>query len=199
MPARTVSPSASPDLSPPRFYTRLSPRSPSSHSRSGSHEDRLLEPTVYAVAMPPQNARPDSDYVPHAVWPPSQPRVYPDPSTIPPHWQVQPPPASPFREPRPYPSPPTVLQTSPRAPWQHPYPRVIQVQPFVAPPPSPLPHKVWILDCKACGTFLTNRGMKVSRPSPIHPNPSPAVPLSPWRPKGGLCGAVCDRLHGTHT
>ncbi|KAI6046065.1 hypothetical protein EDC04DRAFT_2558740 [Pisolithus marmoratus] len=32
------------------------------------------------------------------------------------------------------------------------------------PPPSaptqPLPHKVWILDCRACGTFLTNRGMK---------------------------------------
>ena len=22
-------------------------------------------------------------------------------------------------------------------------------------------HKVWIVDCKSCGTFLTNRGMKV--------------------------------------
>lgn len=28
--------------------------------------------------------------------------------------------------------------------------------------PAPRAHKVWILDCKACGTFLTNRGMKVS-------------------------------------
>ncbi|RDB25052.1 Protein FAM72A [Hypsizygus marmoreus] len=28
------------------------------------------------------------------------------------------------------------------------------------PPPPPIPHKVWILDCKSCGTFLTNRGMK---------------------------------------
>ncbi|KAF9465021.1 hypothetical protein BDZ94DRAFT_1160892 [Collybia nuda] len=28
------------------------------------------------------------------------------------------------------------------------------------PPPPPIPHKVWILDCKSCRTFLTNRGMK---------------------------------------
>lgn len=27
-------------------------------------------------------------------------------------------------------------------------------------PPTPQSHKVWILDCKLCGTFLTNRGMK---------------------------------------
>ncbi|KAJ7251540.1 FAM72 protein-domain-containing protein [Mycena haematopus] len=36
-------------------------------------------------------------------------------------------------------------------PW-HPHP--------YAPPPPPVSHKVWILDCKSCGTFLTNRGMK---------------------------------------
>jgi len=30
-----------------------------------------------------------------------------------------------------------------------------------APPPPPIAHKVWILDCRSCGTFLTNRGMKV--------------------------------------
>lgn len=29
------------------------------------------------------------------------------------------------------------------------------------PPPPPRQHKVWILDCKACGMFLSNRGMKV--------------------------------------
>lgn len=28
--------------------------------------------------------------------------------------------------------------------------------------PPPILHKVWILDCQSCGTFLTNRGMKVS-------------------------------------
>jgi len=27
--------------------------------------------------------------------------------------------------------------------------------------PAPQSHKVWILDCKSCGIFFTNRGMKV--------------------------------------
>ena len=27
--------------------------------------------------------------------------------------------------------------------------------------PPPQSNKVWILDCKSCGTFFTNRGMKV--------------------------------------
>jgi hypothetical protein len=30
------------------------------------------------------------------------------------------------------------------------------------PPPPPIAHKVWILDCRSCGIFLTNRGMKVT-------------------------------------
>ncbi|KAH7926510.1 hypothetical protein BV22DRAFT_1008886 [Leucogyrophana mollusca] len=42
--------------------------------------------------------------------------------------------------------------------WQNP---MIQHNPYPPPPPPPqLVHKVWILDCKSCGTFLTNRGMK---------------------------------------
>ena len=34
---------------------------------------------------------------------------------------------------------------------------------YTPPPqfPAPQSHKVWILDCKSCGTFFTNRGMKV--------------------------------------
>ena len=28
--------------------------------------------------------------------------------------------------------------------------------------PEPALHKVWIIDCKNCGTFLTNRAMKAS-------------------------------------
>ncbi|KAJ7703087.1 hypothetical protein B0H17DRAFT_1041565 [Mycena rosella] len=42
-------------------------------------------------------------------------------------------------------------------PWQthlfpaHPDPHAL---------PPPVAHRVWILDCKSCGTFLTNRGMK---------------------------------------
>ncbi|KAF8806438.1 hypothetical protein BYT27DRAFT_7101767 [Phlegmacium glaucopus] len=35
-------------------------------------------------------------------------------------------------------------------PQQNPYPT----------PPPPISHKVWILDCKNCNMFLTNRGMK---------------------------------------
>lgn len=31
-----------------------------------------------------------------------------------------------------------------------------------SPPPYNMPHKVWILDCKNCNMFLTNRGMKVT-------------------------------------
>ncbi|EIW82805.1 hypothetical protein CONPUDRAFT_88867 [Coniophora puteana RWD-64-598 SS2] len=39
---------------------------------------------------------------------------------------------------------------------------MIQHNPYppAPPPPPPLLHKVWIIDCKTCGTFLTNRGMK---------------------------------------
>ncbi|KAJ6499192.1 FAM72 protein-domain-containing protein [Mycena sanguinolenta] len=43
-------------------------------------------------------------------------------------------------------------------PWQ-PFP-ASHYNPYAPPPPPPVPHKVWILDCKTCGTFLTNRGMK---------------------------------------
>jgi len=28
------------------------------------------------------------------------------------------------------------------------------------PPPPPIPHKVWVIDCKSCHTFITNRAMK---------------------------------------
>jgi hypothetical protein len=33
-------------------------------------------------------------------------------------------------------------------------------------PPPPIPHKVWIVDCKSCRTFITNRGMKARPRSP---------------------------------
>ncbi|TFK90388.1 hypothetical protein K466DRAFT_484852 [Polyporus arcularius HHB13444] len=162
MPARTL-PTTSPDpaLSPPRFYTRVAPHTPPlSRPHRDSYDDRSLEPPFYAVAMPPPNARPDPDYAAQQSWlpPPSQ-RVYPDPSSIPPHWQIHPATIQQLRDGRTYVPPPPVLQNS-RLPWQHPYSRALQVQPINAPPPPPLPHKVWILDCKGCGTFLTNRGMK---------------------------------------
>lgn len=52
--------------------------------------------------------------------------------------------------------------------------------PYPAPSPPQLTHKVWILDCKSCDTFLTNRGMKVSRAWPFFSCFSPRDPrLSP--------------------
>jgi len=43
--------------------------------------------------------------------------------------------------------------------WPQPY--VYRFPPNYGPiPPLPAAHQVWILDCKSCGTFLTNRGMK---------------------------------------
>lgn len=46
------------------------------------------------------------------------------------------------------------------APGWLPHPPMSRAAPM--PPPPPVLHKVWIVDCKACGGFLTNRGMKVS-------------------------------------
>ncbi|KAI8975872.1 hypothetical protein BD414DRAFT_497182 [Trametes punicea] len=104
---------------------------------------------------------PADQQVSHSGWSPTSHRVYPDPSSIPPHWQIYP--AYQLRDSR-QPIPPgTVLQGIAQPPWSRPYAanaRFMQLQPFVAPPAPPIPHKVWILKCKTCGTFLTNRGMK---------------------------------------
>ena len=142
--------------------------------------------------MPPHNPRPDQDYAAHSSWSPPALRVYPEPSSIPPHWHAHPPNPSQYRDPRPYVSPPPT-QPNPRVPWQtvNPYARVLQVQPFTSPPPPPIPHKVWILDCKACSMFLTNRGMKVSESShpqilPIFRAPSPSGLLRHTRKASGF-------------
>ncbi|TFY63728.1 hypothetical protein EVJ58_g3095 [Rhodofomes roseus] len=64
--------------------------------------------------------------------------------------------------------------THPPPPWY-----TARMQYFPPPPPATAPpapvHKVWILDCKSCGTFLTNRGMKVSVPSLPMCQRSPAI------------------------
>ena len=51
----------------------------------------------------------------------------------------------------------------PSANWQS-HMTLVHHNPYPPPPPQPpqLVHKVWILDCRSCATFLTNRGMKAS-------------------------------------
>ena len=91
--------------------------------------------------------------------------IYPNPSI--PSSSVQVRQAHDFnvRMPQTIPPGPTMTQSSHHHPsWQHqPY---VRVPPLM--PPPPVPHKVWILDCKSCGNFLTNRGMKVSLPPICH-------------------------------
>lgn len=56
------------------------------------------------------------------------------------------------------------LPQAPPPPLQLAYIPPLSVLFFPMPPSMPEPpvlHKVWILDCKSCGKFLTNRGMKV--------------------------------------
>lgn len=62
-------------------------------------------------------------------------------------------------EPNPLPDPPHRHQSSMR----HSHPLIQPPHTIFVPPQqvqAPQSHKVWILDCKSCGTFLTNRGMK---------------------------------------
>ncbi|KAF8161191.1 hypothetical protein B0H34DRAFT_746903 [Crassisporium funariophilum] len=44
-------------------------------------------------------------------------------------------------------------------PWHSHQVHLFPSNPYPAPPP-PIAHKVWLLNCKSCGMFLTNRGMK---------------------------------------
>jgi hypothetical protein len=47
----------------------------------------------------------------------------------------------------------------PSANWQS-HMTLVHHNPYPPPQPPQLVHKVWILDCRSCATFLTNRGMK---------------------------------------
>lgn len=64
-------------------------------------------------------------------------------------------------------------------------------------PPSPIAHKVWILDCKNCHMFLTNRGMKavlLLRPN-VSLYSSDALPVncSPYNSSSGSCTGISSR------
>lgn len=59
-------------------------------------------------------------------------------------------------------STPPMFTYLPQYPWQNQQLHLFPANPYpILPPPPNIAHKVWILDCKSCGTFLTNRGMKV--------------------------------------
>ncbi|EGN99999.1 hypothetical protein SERLA73DRAFT_180355 [Serpula lacrymans var. lacrymans S7.3] len=97
--------------------------------------------------------------------------------------------------------------------WQA-HPSIAQSNPYPPlPPPPQLVHKVWILDCNSCGTFLTNRGMKavlLLRPNvslfstdalPINcsaytTNPDALRP-SPCRPSTQVPSRTCECLTQT--
>lgn len=74
----------------------------------------------------------------------------------------------------PNPTPPPLAQAN-MPPYGY-YPPPPAAAPIYSLPPTqvepPAMHKVWILDCKGCGTFLTNRAMRVIR---INASSSPSL------------------------
>lgn len=178
-PARAHSP-PSPHELPPR-PSRLPPVHPY-FSRNLWDSFHGLSPTSAGSTGPvpsPMNTTPAPDHArPLPVHPPgvvpNRPWQRLPPSASPaPHSPHEFPPAHqfidafpPYRPPldpshaRAHPAP----TPQPPPPWYAP-----RMQHFPPPPPATVPpapmHKVWILDCKSCGTFLTNRGMKVSAPT----------------------------------
>ncbi|KAF9268958.1 hypothetical protein L218DRAFT_977362 [Marasmius fiardii PR-910] len=108
--------------------------------------------------------------------------------------------------------------TSSHSPWHPPsqvhlFPHNPYPQPL--PPPQPIAHKVWIIDCKSCGTFLTNRGMKAvlllhpnvalfsSDALPVNcsaftSNPDALRPVTSCRPPARTCECLTQTLccHG---
>ncbi|KZT68227.1 hypothetical protein DAEQUDRAFT_728029, partial [Daedalea quercina L-15889] len=120
-------------------------------------------PTGFAdyPAAPPDHPRPLPVHPPGVV--PSRPahRLPSSASPVPPSPHDSPSASLDADRPVPDPSHARPPASLPLPPWY-----TARMQYF--PPPPPLPaaappapvHKVWILDCKSCGTFLTNRGMK---------------------------------------
>ncbi|OSX66502.1 hypothetical protein POSPLADRAFT_1043925 [Postia placenta MAD-698-R-SB12] len=78
--------------------------------------------------------------------------------------------------------------------YHHDYPYVPPPVPMDTmdpiPPPPPVAHKVWILDCKGCGMFLTNRGMKavlLLRPNvPLYSTDALPINCSAYAPSSSV-------------
>ncbi|KAH8119393.1 hypothetical protein DFH11DRAFT_443501 [Phellopilus nigrolimitatus] len=146
------------------YYSTHSPQAPSHTHKStlnmarGSdhnHSDSTRRSAFHGRQLPPPvsslpvrtghhaYAAPSS----HFQAPPSQPAYFP-----PPTFNTFPPPAFNI-------SPPPAFNTFP-PPTFNPFP---QPSSNILPQPPPSRRillKVWVVDCKSCGTFFTNRGMK---------------------------------------
>ncbi|PSR73914.1 hypothetical protein PHLCEN_2v10272 [Hermanssonia centrifuga] len=155
MPARTLSPFRATDralLSPSSRYPPYPPPD-SPHHEQQIFQRRAEDPTVlYDVTGPPHDSIARMDHNPFTAGGHADAVPHPmrRPSTV--GWYIV------SGQPHatahgPTPSPPL-------AGWLPHPPHLTRIAPLI--PPPPLIHKVWILDCQSCGTFLTNRGMKVS-------------------------------------
>ncbi|TFK20792.1 hypothetical protein FA15DRAFT_707806 [Coprinopsis marcescibilis] len=75
--------------------------------------------------------------------------------------------------------------------------------PYSPPPPPPITHKVWILDCKSCDTFLTNRGMKavlLLRPNvSLYSSDAQPANCSPYFGSDGQAPASSSRRSSSST
>lgn len=143
---------------------------PSSTHRLSALSDSFYGQAQYSSQYQAQFARDSQQYPAQQVayYPPMPDRVYP-PSSLSLSFPAQFPPATvvhnQFIPPQHHYSAPAGTGTrvgSSAVPQ-------LSVSVNITPPPPQVAHKVWILDCKSCGSFLTNRGMKVRSPGPSHP------------------------------
>jgi len=132
-------------------------------SQRDNHDERPQGPHVlYDMTIPPPLMALNSQHNPYPTLDHRYPTAFIPPSLHGHHYSAPPlHPAQPFVT---YPGfPPALLHTSsypggPQTSW-HPPPPPLFRPPVLTPPPL-IPHRVWILDCKSCSMFLTNRGMK---------------------------------------
>lgn len=112
-------------------------------------------PNPYPLpSLPRPHRHPDAVYT-HAHFDSSGSLPYHDrlySPSLPPHFTAPPPSSTIFSH--------FVLPQA-SANWQ-PHIPLLHHNPYPPSQPPQLVHKVWILDCRSCGTFITNRGMKAS-------------------------------------
>lgn len=137
---------------------------PSSTHRLSALSDSFYGQVQYSSQYQAQFARDSQQYPAQQVayYPPMPDRVYP-PSSLSLSFPAQFPPATVVHNQF---IPPQHHYSAPAGTGSSAVPQ-LSVSVNITPPPPQVAHKVWILDCKSCGSFLTNRGMKVRSPGPF--------------------------------